>query len=129
MQAENALQLPDNTIEILAALLFAAILGGAVAMIAGGVVRRLVASLEGHTHLSDPLRQAPVRLVRLAMFVVSTIAFAFPALAFIGVTLPAEPEAELDEEEVPADPAQPTEADAEEASLASEAVVTEPGPQ
>ncbi len=45
------------------------------------------------------------------------------------VTLPAEPEAELDEEEVPADPAQPTEADAEEASLASETVVTEPGPQ
>jgi exoribonuclease-2 len=45
------------------------------------------------------------------------------------ITLPSEPEAELDEEEAPADPAQPTEADAEEASLASETVVTEPGPQ
>jgi exoribonuclease-2 len=45
------------------------------------------------------------------------------------ITLPAEPEAELDEEETPADPAQPTEADAEQASLASETVVTEPGPQ
>lgn len=45
------------------------------------------------------------------------------------ITLPVEPEAELDEEEAPADPAQPTEADAEEAALASETVVTEPGPQ
>jgi len=45
------------------------------------------------------------------------------------ITLPAEAEPELDEEEAPADPAQPTEVDAEEASLASETVVTEPGPQ
>ena len=43
------------------------------------------------------------------------------------ITLPAEPEPELDEEEAPADPAQPTEADAEMAELASETVVTEPG--
>ena len=45
------------------------------------------------------------------------------------IMLPAEPEPELDEEEAPADPAQPAEVDAEEASLASETVVTEPGPQ
>jgi len=45
------------------------------------------------------------------------------------VMLPAEPEPEVDEEEEPADPAQPTEADAEVAALASETVVTEPGAQ
>lgn len=88
MQTPGPLELPDNTIEILAALAFAATLGGAVALIAGGMVKRLVASLEGRTQLSDPLRRAPVRLVRLVIFVVSTIAFAFPALAFICISLP-----------------------------------------
>jgi small conductance mechanosensitive channel len=90
MQADKAPPLPDNTIEILAALTFAAILASAVALIAGGLVRRLLSSVEGRHQLSAPLRKAPVRLVRLVAFVVSTIAFAFPALAFVGIDLPVE---------------------------------------
>ena len=91
MQADKTPPLPENTIEIVAALTFAAILASAVALIAGGLVRRLLASVEGrHHHLAAPLGKAPVRLVRLVAFVVSTIAFAFPALAFVGIDLPVE---------------------------------------
>jgi small-conductance mechanosensitive channel len=90
MQAANTPPLPDNTIEILAALTFAAILASAVALIAGGLVRRLLKSVEGRHQFAAPLGKAPVRLVRLVAFIVATIAFAFPALAFVGVNLPVE---------------------------------------
>ena len=90
MQAPGTPALPDNSIEILTALTFAAVLSAAIALIAGGLVRRLVASVEGHTHLAYPLRKAPVRLVRLGTFVVSMIALTFPALAFVDVDLPME---------------------------------------
>ena len=90
MQTPSPPQLPDNTVEILAALAFAAVLSGAIALIAGGLVRRVVARVEGHTHLADPFKKAPVRLVRLGTFVVSMIALAFPALTFVGVDLPVD---------------------------------------
>jgi small-conductance mechanosensitive channel len=90
MQADNTPPLPEHTIQILAALTFAAILAAAVALIAGGLVRRLLSSVEGRAHLPDRLRRAPVRLVRIVAFVVATIALAFPALGFVGVDLPVE---------------------------------------
>ena len=90
MQTPSTPQLPENTVEILVALAFAAVLSGAIALIAGGLVRRLVTSLEGHTHFANPLRKAPVRLVRIGTFVVSMIALTFPALTFVGVAMPAE---------------------------------------
>jgi small conductance mechanosensitive channel len=86
---------PDNTIEIVAALGFAAVLSAAIALIAAGLVRRFVASVEGHTEkaLTEPLRQAPVRLVGFGTFVVSMVALTFPALAMVNVGLPGELEA------------------------------------
>jgi small conductance mechanosensitive channel len=92
MQAPSTPQLPENTVEILVALTFAAVLSAAIALIAGGIVRRLVASVEGHTHthITDPFRKAPVRLVRMGTFVVSMLALTFPALTFVGVGVPAE---------------------------------------
>lgn len=89
-QADSAPPLPDNTIEILAALTFAAVLAFAIALIAGGLVRRLLVSVEGRAPLTDPLRRAPVRLVRVVAFIISMIALAFPALALVGVDLPVE---------------------------------------
>ncbi|MGE3886126.1 MAG: mechanosensitive ion channel family protein [Vicinamibacterales bacterium] len=82
--------LPANSLEVMAALAFAAILAGALALIAGGVMRRLLASVEGRTTITGPLQKAPVRLVRLLAFVIAFIALAFPTLAFVGVTLPVE---------------------------------------
>ena len=90
MQAPPTPQLPENTVEILVALAFAAVISGAIALIAGGLIRRLVASLEGHTHLTDPFKKAPVRLVRMGTFVVSMLALTFPALTFVGVAMPTE---------------------------------------
>lgn len=91
MQAPAAAtNLPANTVEILAALTFAAILAVAIALIAGGLIGRLLASVEGRTALAAPLRKAPVRLVRVLAFVVSMIALVFPALALVGVELPVE---------------------------------------
>jgi len=90
MQAETPLPLPDHTVEVIAALTFAAVLAAGLALIAGGLVRRLLASVEGHATLPGTLRRAPVRLVRLLTFVVSMAAFAFPALAFVDVDLPTE---------------------------------------
>jgi exoribonuclease-2 len=45
------------------------------------------------------------------------------------IAAPTEAVEELEEEEEPSDAAQPTDAAAEQAELASETVVTEPGPQ
>ena len=88
MPPPDAGALPEHTIQLLAALGFAATLAGAIALIAGGLVRRLLASVEGAAGLSSPVRRAPVRLVRLVAFVVSMIALGVPALALVGVTLP-----------------------------------------
>ena len=90
MQTPTPPQLPENTVEILVALAFAAVLSGAIALIAGGLVRRLIKAVEGHTHLADPFRKAPVRLVRMGTFVVSMLALTFPALTVVGVTMPTE---------------------------------------
>ena len=94
MQPPEAAALPDNTVEVLAALSFAAILAIAIALIAGGLVRRLLAKVEGRTQLSASMQKAPVRLVRLIAFVVSMIGLVFPALALVGVDLPVELEGE-----------------------------------
>jgi len=90
MPPSDASALPDSTIEILAALVFAAVLAAAIALIAGGLIRRLLASVESADGLSVSVRKAPIRFVRLITFVVSMIALVFPALAVVGVTVPVE---------------------------------------
>jgi len=82
--------LPGNTVELLAALGLAAVLAAAIALIAGGLVRRLLAAVDGTAGLSLPARKVPIRLVRLLTFVVSMIALVLPALSVFGVTLPVE---------------------------------------
>lgn len=90
MQQAASPTVPANSLEITAALAFAAILAGALALIAGGVTRRLLASIEGQATPAGPIPKAPVRLVRLLAFVIAFIALAFPALALVGVSLPVE---------------------------------------
>jgi moderate conductance mechanosensitive channel len=82
--------IPAQSLEIVVALTFAAILAGALALIAGGLMRRLLASVEDRTPLSGSMQKAPVRLVRLLTFIIAFIALAFPALAIVGVELPVE---------------------------------------
>jgi len=94
MQPADTSALPDNTVEVLAAISFAAILAFAIALIAGGLVRRLLASVDGRGVILNRIHNAPVRLVSLVAFVVSIIALLFPALALVGVNLPVEFEGE-----------------------------------
>jgi small conductance mechanosensitive channel len=82
--------LPGISLEIVTALAFAGIIAAALALIAGGLMRRLLASVEGRTPLTGSMQKAPVRLVRLLAFVTAFIALAFPALAIVGVTLPVD---------------------------------------
>lgn len=95
MQTPSPAEVPENTFEIIAALGFAAVLSAAIALIAAGIVRRLLSSVEGHTDkaLAAPFRQAPVRVVGFGTFVVSMVALTFPALALVNVGLPGELEA------------------------------------
>ena len=91
--AAEASAIPDNTVEVLVAITFAAVIAIAIALIAGGLVRRLLARVEGRTHMphiSASMQRAPVRLVRLVTFVVAMIGLVFPALAIVGVDLPVE---------------------------------------
>ena len=91
--AAEASAIPDNTVEVLIAITFAAILAIAIALIAGGLVRRLLSKVEGRTHMpqiSAAMQRAPVRLVRLVTFVVAMLGLVFPALAIVGVELPVE---------------------------------------
>jgi moderate conductance mechanosensitive channel len=90
MQTAPASPLPDNTVELLVALALAAVIAAAVALIAGGLVRRLLTSIEGHTPSASAIGKTPIRLVRLVTFVVAMTALVFPALAFVGVDLPVE---------------------------------------
>jgi small conductance mechanosensitive channel len=95
MQTPSTPPIPEGSLEIVAALAFAAILSAAIALIAAGLVRRFVSSMEDQTDkaLADPLRHAPVRLVGFGTFVVSMVALTFPALALVNVGLPGELEA------------------------------------
>jgi small conductance mechanosensitive channel len=94
MPPAEAATLPNNTVEIFAAVSFSAILAAALALIAGGLVQRLLASVEGRAPFSRTMQKAPVTLVRLFAFVIAMIGLVFPALAFIGVDLPVALEAD-----------------------------------
>jgi moderate conductance mechanosensitive channel len=87
MQSAPTSPVPDNTIEIVAALGFAALVSAVIALIATGLVRRLIASADGHAQLADPLKKAPVRLLGLGTFVISMAALAFPALVLVDAEL------------------------------------------
>jgi small conductance mechanosensitive channel len=75
-----------NTVEVVAALAIAAIIAAALALLAGGLMRRLMVRIDADRVASAGLRRAAVRAVRLLTFVVALAALAFPALDLAGVT-------------------------------------------
>lgn len=79
---------PDQSIALIAALVFTAALAAALALIAGGLVRRLVSHLEGPAGHAPTFGTTPIRLVRAITFVVAMTALVFPALALAGISLP-----------------------------------------
>jgi len=90
MPPADSSPLPGNSLEIVAALAVAGIIAGALALVAGGLMRRLLVSVEGRAPLQGSIQKAPVRLVRLLTFVIAFIALALPALALVGVAMPVE---------------------------------------
>jgi small-conductance mechanosensitive channel len=78
----------DQSMALIAALLFTVALAASVALIAGGLVRRLVSHLDGPGGPSPSFGKTPVRLVRAVTFVVTMTALVFPALALAGMSLP-----------------------------------------
>jgi small conductance mechanosensitive channel len=79
---------PDQSVALIAALVFTAALAAALALIAGGLVRRLVSHLEGPIGQGTTFGKTPIRLVRAVTFVVAMTALVFPALALSGISLP-----------------------------------------
>jgi small-conductance mechanosensitive channel len=79
---------PDQSIALVAALVFTAALAAALALVAGGLVRRLVSHLEGPAGHAPTFGTTPIRLVRAITFVVAMTALVFPALALAGISLP-----------------------------------------
>lgn len=79
---------PDQSIALVAALVFTAALAAALSLIAGGLVRRLVTHREGPAGQTSTLGKTPVRLVRAVTFVVAMTALVSPALALAGISLP-----------------------------------------
>jgi small conductance mechanosensitive channel len=75
-----------NTVEVVAALAIAAIIAAALALLAGGLMRRLMVRIDADRVASAGLRRAAVRAVRLLTFVVALAVLAFPALDLAGVT-------------------------------------------
>jgi small-conductance mechanosensitive channel len=89
MQSAPAVNLPidTNTLEIAVAIIVAVALAGSLALIVGGVAKRLFAGLERDT-FRPTIARGTVRLVRLITFVIALMVLAFPALDLVGVQTP-----------------------------------------
>jgi small conductance mechanosensitive channel len=75
-----------GTVEVIAALAIALVIAGALALVAGGLMRRFLTRLDADRVATGAVRKAAVRAVRLLTFVVAMAVLAFPALEFAGVT-------------------------------------------
>lgn len=87
MQASSAATLPHNTLEITLALALTVLVAGAVALLAGGLTRRLLSSIEGERFPVQPVADATVGIVRRISFAIAVLVVAFPALDSAGVDL------------------------------------------
>jgi small conductance mechanosensitive channel len=79
--------LDPDTIVILSALAIVVGVAMAVALIAGGLVRRLLARVDDQA-LAPPVSRATVRAARIVTFFVASTVLIFPALDLAGITLP-----------------------------------------
>ena len=85
MQASSAVALPSNTLEVTLALAMTLLVAGAVALLAGRVIRRLLQSIEGDRFHVQPIADATVRIVRRITFGLVALMVVFPALDFAGL--------------------------------------------
>lgn len=91
--APSADVLAPDTLPIMAALAFAAMIAVAIGLISGGMMGRFFRRIEGDGPPS-PMSEAAVRVVRILAFVIVLAVLAFPALdmAGVGVTVGLEGE-------------------------------------
>ena len=87
MQASSAVALPSNTLEVTLALAMTLLVAGAVALLAGRVIRRLLQSIEGDRFQVRPIADATVRIVRRITFGLVALMVVFPALDFAGMDI------------------------------------------
>jgi small conductance mechanosensitive channel len=88
MPTDAAVAPADHTLSVIVALLMAAMVAGALAIIAAGLVRRFMAAVEGADAVALPLQRGTVRVVRFVTFVIGLAVLAFPALDIAGVSMP-----------------------------------------
>ncbi len=82
--ADTGTLLPDNALEIVAALMLALVVAGALAIMAGRLMQRFLRRIEGDGPPSHMARAA-VRVVRAMTFIIVVALVAFPALDMAGV--------------------------------------------
>jgi small conductance mechanosensitive channel len=75
----------DNTLPIVLALAVAALLSAILSIVAGGLMRRLLASIDRDRPRAHAVSMAAVRLARLLGFAVGLVVLATPALELAGV--------------------------------------------
>lgn len=85
--ATPTITLPANTLEIMVALAVATTIALTLALLVGGIAKRLFGAIEQDGNRQSMAR-GTVRFVRLLTFVIALVIFAFPALDFAGVKLP-----------------------------------------
>lgn len=82
-----AATLPSNTLEVTLAIAMTVLVAGAAGLVAGGLTRRLLRSIEGeHLHVKS-IGDATVRVVRRITFAIVALMVIFPALDFAGVDI------------------------------------------
>jgi small conductance mechanosensitive channel len=79
--------LPHNSLEVLLAVAMAVIIAAAIALLAGGLTRRLLRSIEGERFHTKAIADRTVSVVRRLMFAIGLLALVFPALDFAGVDI------------------------------------------
>ena len=75
------------SVEALAALSLAALAALSIAMIVGGLTRRLLRTIEGDRFHTQPIAAATVRAVRRVTFVLALLVLVFPALDLAGLNV------------------------------------------
>ena len=85
MPASSAATLPSNTLEVTLAIAMTLLIAGAVALLAGRVIRRLLQSIEGDRVHVRPIADATVRIVRRITFGLVALIVVFPALDLAGL--------------------------------------------
>ena len=85
--APAAAALPTNSLEIILALALVFVAAATTAILVGGLVRRLLLSIEGDRFHTQPVAKATVSVVRRIVFALVGLVLVFPAMDFVGVDL------------------------------------------